>query len=186
LKVKKDESQQEMSKGCQFDLCKSTRAHVAGYVIKQTMKYLKNCKKCKLHVIGNEKSTKDVELLVARTYTKSNRFTIPSNVLVSVRMKEILPKICLKRGLTSILTDELQAFVEPLDIPCLKHDCKVSDVFLKVFMNFYLNIWCKNVNNILNGTVLQDVNDDVKKLALRRYHMYRKKKSALYKTKQLD
>lgn len=175
-----------------LDLRKCTRVYIGGYIMKQVLKVLKNCKKCKFRMIGNEKSTKNVELLLARSYTKTTRLNMPSNTFVNIfnecynTCKQLLPKICLKRGITSILKKELSKFAKPFDRKCPNHDCKLNEVFLSAFINFYINVWCRNVNNILNGKVSLNVNDDVKKLALKRYKTYRQKKRAIYKVKKLS
>jgi hypothetical protein len=48
-------------------------------------------------------------------------------------------------------------------------------MFLKLFLQFYLYTYAGNVNNIMKGNVLENINNNVKKQTLVRYRKYKKK-----------
>jgi hypothetical protein len=59
-------------------------------------------------------------------------------------------------------------------------------MFLKLFLQFYLYTYAGNVNNILKGNVLENINNNVKKQALVRYRKYKKKIVSVTQTEAIN
>ncbi len=67
---------------------------------------------------------------------------------------------------------------------CDKHN--LYEIFLNVFLELYIHTWIINVNSILKGKHVRNINDDVKAEAFNRYKVYRGQKLAVTKLKQLN
>lgn len=172
-----------------FNLKKSTRVYIGGYLMRQVLEGVKRCKTCRRHLVGKAGSTKNVELLLSRQYTKTLRLQVPTNDFVDVFnrcytvIKRELPKICAHRKVRSTLTRLLLRYVQEWNNVCPQHE--LANIFLNIFTKFYVRVWCQNVNNILSGKDVRDVNDSIKEAAEKRFHTYSKRGRAIAKTKNL-
>lgn len=170
-----------------FNLHKSTRVYVGGYLLRNVLKSVKQCKCCRKYLVGNAKTTNNVELLLSRQFTKTLRLKVPTNDFVGKFEKcnaiaqRVLPKICEKKGIQARLVRILAKHVIDWNEVCSKHN--LGDVFLDLYTLFYIRVWCRNVNRVLRGKDVRDINDEIKQMALDRFQKFTKRGRAMAKEK---
>lgn len=171
-----------------------THSYIAGYLAKKIPKKIGLCQKCRQQLVGTDLvDLERTRLIVARSY-KPSLLVMPNSQFTKMFarcchvMHVVLPRVCTKNPLFQILKKNLlNNCVDILNFSCAKHP-KLIDIFLNLFIKFYVNTWIKNVNRILKGidSRKMNVNDDVKKLAFKRYETYKGRKNKVKKLKNLQ
>lgn len=137
------------------------------------------CKTCRSALIAPDASPDEEDSIYFRAYSQKallrpwTKFSYLFNLCYQVAhfyIVELINKDNIKSRILSLLHKKINFDKFP---KCDKHD--LFSMFLKLFLQFYLYTYAGNVNNILKGNVLENINNNVKKQALVRYRKYKKK-----------
>lgn len=147
-----------------------THAYIAGFLAKKIIKNLGKCSLCIKDLLTNQ-THEEHTLITARAY-HANALLKPSTMYAHLFTQmieighEVLPKICIDENVKQLFRNTILKFVKPY-FTCQAHN--VFDTLVNNFVLFYIHCWIVNVNKILKGSDLRNVNDDIKNLAIIKY-----------------
>jgi hypothetical protein len=160
---------------------------MGGYIAKRILKRVGVCRACREDLVA--KSRNSGSLIAYRAYTATSllspktRFFHFVNKSIDISHKYV-PTLATAENVIAKLKLILIKFLgTSVKFSCSKHD--IFRIFINIFTPFYIDTWVNNINKILNGSDLRNINDNIKKLAFDRYEKYRKQKNAERKVKHL-
>jgi len=155
----------------QKELRQSTRYYLAGYLANRVYKCVNYCSSCRKDIISKEGNEKFSDLVVAKQRVDVCKFKFPDNRFFNLFndmydiAKKAVPQICHRPKVRSLLSSLIRRILEEKYVfSCTQH--KVFDISLNLFTTFYIRVWILNVNRILWGKDVRQVNDKIKELAL--------------------
>lgn len=169
------------------DLALFTHTYIAGYIAKQIFRKIGSCQKCRTELVTNT-STYQQTLINARAYTSKALLRPHTNfVEVFTKCNEILhhflPTLCHEDRVKEKILITVDKLVNNI-FHCQKHN--IFRTFVNLFVNFYIYMWCKNVNRILKGEDSRNINDSIKVAARQFFEKNCKKNVRIRNVKQLQ
>lgn len=163
---------------------KNIKNYIGGFLIRQILKKSKECSTCKAIFLSHP--DKNDDLIKVRNYSRCKNSLIVPNSYFSLVVNQafnvfsfLMPKVCNLDRISKVLNAYLHLYLELRPLNCALHN--TSNLFVKLFVKFYIYHWCKNINRILRGKTIKlfkhNKNDHIKVLAYKKYLKSRKRKS---------
>lgn len=166
-----------------------THGYITGFIAKKIIKNVNKCEVC----IGQLKSSqKELEhdLIEARQFRRNallrprTKFIVLFSWCHQVATHFILKLLTGKRVKTTLMST-LKQYVHFEGLPtCKSHN--ILDIFFKVFCDFFLRTYVKNINNLLHGKDERAVTNTLEKLARTKHLKLKKKHIAVTQIKKLQ
>lgn len=150
--------------------------YVCGWVIKKCLtRIVKGCQHCKLNLLDNTSSNTNNTFIKEKEYQNKKWLVYPSketetffrdsqNIVCSF-LKKNVPKTNLKRTILSFI----DMFVD-CHFSCPKHKNNLKEMFLNTMVNILVYSWCRSVNRILSGKLINYEGEDEIKIAAQIYY----------------
>lgn len=171
------------------DISKNIHSYIAGYMAKKNFKTTGSCVSCKSSLLTPGHRTTEHILIEERAYSPKALLRPSTNFRVMFTNAEkvlryCMPQICNQVNLKQKLLLKIKKNV-PNNFTCQTHD--MFTIFSDIFVTFFLNMYIKNVNNILRGLDLREsrITDQIKRKAYIKYIKDRSKKDKIAKMKML-
>lgn len=162
-------------------------AYIAGYLAKSILKCVAGCNTCKRDLLS-ESITREHELIQFRRYN-SKTLLQPDTSFVSLFCKcndvlhYYLPKLCDRDQLKRLMINKICMHITN-NFLCEQHN--LLSIFFEKFVVFYIHSWITNINKILRGDDIRNINDPIKKKALERYKKFKLKGNKIRQMKHLQ
>jgi hypothetical protein len=161
--------------------------YLSGYICKRILRSIGVCKTCRTILLSPDDCVEH-SLINIRDYGQRSllrprtKFATLFNLCYQVA-HYYLVKCATKKNIKATLLSFVRGKIHLTYPQCPKHD--YLNLFYKNFCNLFIFTYIKNVNDILTGKNCKNINDDIKRQALKRHNKFRKQKFALRKEKQL-
>ncbi len=173
-------------------LSEQLHTYMAGWMSKKLLKVIRVCMECRAALVSPHSN--ETDYIHYRSYSRKALLRPHTKFahlfsLCAAASHVYLPMICTDNNVSAKLRLIYLKFIQDdvhLKFECQKHN--VLNMFVNSFSEFYIFLWISNVNNILKGVESHhgNVNDEIKKLAEKRYSTYKKRKTAVDEMKKLQ
>ena len=167
------------------EIATNTHAYITGYITRKILKQT-SCKQCKEGLVSG--SRRSYPLIEERAYC-SKALLRPTTQLVTLFghcadiMHQTLPTIAHQNSIKRTLSKRVEMLRNSLNFNCTVHD--MFAVVIEKFVALYIYTWISNVNKILKGIDIRQINDPLKELAFKKMKKIRARRRGLDKAKQL-
>lgn len=157
--------------------------YCSGWIAQQAKKNVfKNCEVCNKDLVAVEEETFH-NFIKKKEYSNKKWLCYPTRSLFDffAQMEdlsiEILKTQCTRNNLLSYIKLIVNVNINIAFLNCSLHQEELKKYLLNKGTIFFVNNWCKDVNNILMGkTIFLNTDDPIKAKALRHYSRYKGKK----------
>lgn len=169
----------------------STHAYIAGYIAKGIKKKIDDCQTCmnQLQAAPSSFPSEEHSLIQEREYwakslirtkTQFRRMFTNMTILFNQVIRQIILKNNIKKQLKFI-------FLNKLYNPFLCKEHNIFDLYIDIFLNFFIFTYLKNINSILKGLVEYNSkdNDILKQMAWQKYLRLKAKNKKIAGLKKL-
>lgn len=130
--------------------------------------------------IWKPKKKKPSTILLKKEYSNKKWLCYPTRALfdffaqVEDMSEEILKTQCTRNNLLSYIKLIINVNINIQFLNCSLHQEELKKYLINKGSIFFVNNWCKDVNNILSGKMnFSNINDPIKYKALRHYSRYK-------------